>query len=238
MKLTALGTCGPFPWQGGACSGYLVEDGETRVLFDCGSGVLARLFELCPLKALDALVLSHLHFDHCGDLGVLRYALEAGFGGEGPLRVIAPAAPKNIRSLLLRAGVFAPEDARDGVEYPIGSLTVRLHAMRHPVETYGADIRDSQGRRLFYTGDTGLFDGLAALAQGADFLLADTCFTDAQAAARPNVHMSVKQACFLAERAGVGSLGCTHHFGGAERTAIPLDFSPATVVKDMGSYWV
>ena len=161
MKLTALGTCGPFPRQGGACSGYLVEDGETRVLFDCGSGVLARLFELCPLKALDALVLSHLHFDHCGDLGVLRYALEAGFGGEGPLRVIAPAAPKNIRSLLLRAGVFAPEDARDGAEYPIGSLTVRLHAMRHPVETYGADIRDSQGRRLFYTGDTGLFDGLA-----------------------------------------------------------------------------
>ena len=38
MKLTLLGIWGPFPIGGGGCSSYLVEDGDTKILLDCGSG--------------------------------------------------------------------------------------------------------------------------------------------------------------------------------------------------------
>ena len=38
MKLTVLGCYGPYPPAGGACSGYLLEEGGTRVLIDCGNG--------------------------------------------------------------------------------------------------------------------------------------------------------------------------------------------------------
>ena len=41
MKLTVLGCNGPYPAAGGACSGYLLETGDTRVLLDCGAGALA-----------------------------------------------------------------------------------------------------------------------------------------------------------------------------------------------------
>ena len=73
MRLTVLGKYGPFPAPGGATSGYLIEQGDTRVLFDCGSGVLTRLLAQCPLEQLDAVVLSHLHEDHVADMQVLAY---------------------------------------------------------------------------------------------------------------------------------------------------------------------
>ena len=130
MRLTALGVYGPFPRAGSACSGYVVETGETRILLDCGSGVFSRLSGVCQLDSIDAVVLSHLHFDHCSDMGVLRYAAEAGWCGEAPLRVIAPETPAEIRDPLLDSPAFALEPAEDGKQIRIGDLTVMLHRMR------------------------------------------------------------------------------------------------------------
>ena len=45
MRLTVLGKSPAWQDAGGACSGYLVEDGDTRVLLDCGNGVFAKLRE-------------------------------------------------------------------------------------------------------------------------------------------------------------------------------------------------
>ena len=75
MRLTILGNNGPFPAPGGACSGYLVESdsGETRILLDCGTGVLAHLTQLTPDIHLDAVVLSHLHYDHMSDMLPMHY---------------------------------------------------------------------------------------------------------------------------------------------------------------------
>ena len=78
MKLTILGNNGPYPAPGGACSGYLLssDSGDTRILIDCGTGVLCRLMDECPPEALDAVVLSHLHFDHMSDMLPMQYALQ------------------------------------------------------------------------------------------------------------------------------------------------------------------
>ena len=76
MRLTILGCQGPYPEAGGACSAYLVEAGGKRVLMEAGSGCLARLGGMMALEALDAVVLSHLHFDHMGEMPLLGYALQ------------------------------------------------------------------------------------------------------------------------------------------------------------------
>ena len=41
MRLTVLGKSPSWQDAGGACSGYLVEEGSTAVLLDCGNGVFA-----------------------------------------------------------------------------------------------------------------------------------------------------------------------------------------------------
>ena len=78
MILKILGNNGPYPAPGGACSGYLLssDSGNTRILIDCGTGVLNRLLGECSLDALDAVILSHLHYDHMSDMLPMQYALQ------------------------------------------------------------------------------------------------------------------------------------------------------------------
>lgn len=236
MKLTVLGSTGPFPRPGSACPGYLITDGETRILLDCGSGVLSRLLELVPLESIDAVVLSHLHWDHCSDMGVLRYALEAGWGRETPLPVIAPKMPSDVYAMLLEHPVFCPIPAIPGAIHRVGSVTLKLGATKHPVPCCTVCMTNPEGKSIFYTGDTGLFDGIVEDAKGVDLLLADICFSEADLEGRPDVHMSLRQACRLAREAAVGKLVCTHLFGGSDLVPIPFDFTPAWIAADGESY--
>lgn len=236
MKLTVLGSTGPFPRPGKACSGYLVTDGDTNILLDCGSGVLSRLTKVIPFDALDAIVLSHLHWDHCADLGILRYALETGWGKETALPVISPQEPADVYEMMLAHPVFENIPAAVGSIHRVGSLTLQFFEAKHPVPCSSVRITNREGKSIFYTGDTGLFDGLVDAAKDADLLLADTCFSEADAEERPDVHMSLRQACRLAKEANAGMLACTHLFGGSDLVPIPFDFSPAIIVNDEETY--
>jgi len=57
-------------WQDadGACSGYLVEDGGSCLLVDCGSGVFSKLRRFRDYVDVDAVVITHMHADHFLDL--------------------------------------------------------------------------------------------------------------------------------------------------------------------------
>src|ERR1041385_6735293 len=70
VKLTVVGCSPAWPNPGGAQSGYLLEDGGGRLLLDCGPGVLARLRATdADWPRVDAIVVTHWHPDHRGDLG-------------------------------------------------------------------------------------------------------------------------------------------------------------------------
>lgn len=240
MEFTVLGRCGPFPRANEACSGYLVRAGQTSLLMDCGAGVLPRLRSVMEIGALDAIVLSHLHYDHCADMAVLRYALEQL--PRAPLPVYCPVEPAEALAIF-HYPVFDIRPLHDGMRADIGALSLRFHAVTHPVPGFGIHIESSGNNsteRLFYTGDTGWFDGLVPLCQGADALLADCCFTG-EDERRPNVHLSARQASLLAREAGVKALYCTHLWGGADddkALLAELDFAPATVVQELHRYQV
>src|SRR5438105_3295414 len=68
MQLHVVGCSPAWPNPGGAQSGYLVEEDGRRLLLDCGPGVLPRLRRLEPWPRLDAIVITHFHLDHWGDL--------------------------------------------------------------------------------------------------------------------------------------------------------------------------
>ena len=90
MRLTVLGSRGAWPEAGQACSGYLVEHDEFRLLVDLGYAVVPRLQEFVAVGRVDAVFISHGHPDHCADLNPLLRARVLRDDVLPPLPVYAP----------------------------------------------------------------------------------------------------------------------------------------------------
>ena len=169
MKLTVLGNNGPYPENRGACSGYLLtsDSEDTRILIDCGTGVLARLLDEASLSDIDAVILSHLHFDHMSDMLPMQYALQFN-PREKTLPVIAPASPEPVRKLLecTHYDLWPVEDVT------IGEMRISFSPARHPVETYAVSVF-CDGKKFVFTGDSNQDLLMEFFCEGADLLLAD-----------------------------------------------------------------
>lgn len=205
MKLTILGNNGPFPAAGGACSGYLLssDSGKTNVLIDCGTGTLANLNRYIELTNLDAVILSHLHFDHMSDMLPMQYAMQFR-RKDRPLPVYAAATPAAVRALLNVPcyELNAMQDAQ------IGEIHFSFLPVRHPVESYALRA-ECDGKVFAYTGDTNTLSGLSDFLRGADLLLADAGLS--RAAWNENApHLSAEHCGECAEEAQVGKLLLSH----------------------------
>ena len=205
MKLKILGNNGPYPAPGGACSGYLLssDSGETRILIDCGTGVLSRLIADGSLPLLDAAVLSHLHYDHMSDMLPMQYALQFN-PRKKPLPVYAPLTPEPVRALLEcpHFDLWEPKDTS------IGEMRVRFTPARHPVETY-AVLVECDGSKFAYTGDSNQDALVELFCEGADLLLAD-CGLSRADHKFTSPHYSAALCGELARNAKAGRLQLTH----------------------------
>lgn len=215
MRLTVLGAYGSFPGADGACSGYLVEAEGVRLLLDSGNGVLSRLQRYCRVEELDAIIVSHLHFDHMADLLVLQYGLgtkkllEEAFE-QMPLHL--PATPEDVVRLLDHQDVFAKTFIRDGMLAQIGRLTVSFTRMEHPAESYAVGIKEG-GKKLVYSGDTVYNPGLVDAAQDADLFLSEsTGLQGGHALSDEFPHMTARLAAEIAGEAGARRLLLTHYW--------------------------
>jgi ribonuclease BN (tRNA processing enzyme) len=219
MRLVVLGCSGSGPGPDSPASGYLVEAGDTRLVLDLGNGTFGALQRFLDPWALDAVVLSHLHPDHCADFSALsvwrRYHPAAP--ASSPLPVYGPAESEE-----RFAAQYAPSVAQRGAgEFagvyafhthvpatPVGEAVLRTAAVDHPCEAYALRVEHG-GRSLVYSGDTGPCAGLVELARGADVLLCEASWphTDSMPT---GVHLSGRQAGEHAAAAGVGKLLITH----------------------------
>ncbi|MEK6438355.1 MBL fold metallo-hydrolase [Pseudonocardia sp. T1-2H] len=228
MRLIVLGCSGSGPGPGSPASGYLVEAGAARFTLDLGNGTLGALQRHLDPWALDAVVFSHLHPDHCSDFASLvvhrRYhpappvdptvhRLPVFAPVEAPDRFAAAYAPSaEERAATDLTDVFTFHPLTDGGSFPIGDAVVRAATVDHPCEAYALRV-EAGGRSLVYSGDTGPCDGLIELARGADVLLCEASWphvTDQWDAPPPGVHLSGVQAGEHATAAGVGRLLLTH----------------------------
>src|SRR3954468_14182309 len=75
MRLTVLGKSPSWQDADGACSGYLIEEGDTAVLLDCGNGVFSKMRRFRDYTKADGVVISHLHADPFLDLVPFSSAL-------------------------------------------------------------------------------------------------------------------------------------------------------------------
>ncbi len=214
MRVTVIGCAGSFPGPDSPASCYLLEAEGFRLVMDFGNGSLGVLQRYAELFGVDAICLSHLHADHCVDMGAYWVARQyttdgprpsipvygphgtaervAGFGGEGLLAVQARFAFRRLEP--------GPVE--------IGPFRITTDRVNHPVETFGFRV-EHNGWQLAYSADTGESDALVRLAEGTDVLLCEASFLD-RPDNRPGLHLTARQAAEHAVRAGVGQLVLTH----------------------------
>jgi ribonuclease BN (tRNA processing enzyme) len=216
VRLTVIGCSGSFPGPESAASCYLVEAEGHRVLLDLGSGALGALARHMSIYDVDAVLLSHLHPDHCFDLASFHVARRYHPDGVPP-RIPVYGPPGVARRMAEANGVERPSglegefdfrEFRDGGCYDLGPLRVTVALVAHPVPCFAMRV-EHDGGSFVYSGDTGPCGALVELARGADLLLCEASYLDG-AKNPPDLHMTGRDAGEHAASAGVGRLVLTH----------------------------
>lgn len=192
------------------------DGGPTRLLLDCGNGSLANVQRVCDLAEIDAVLLSHLHPDHCVDLFGLYYGLRFHPDGQQHVDVYAPAGAEGFLGQLLGDDAaahfgevcrFHPVAAGD--RFQVGALGVSLAAANHPVETLAARV-EADGQTVAYSGDTHVAAEVVDAARGADLFVCDATWLARDGPFPAGIHCTGEEAGQMAADAGAARLVVTH----------------------------
>lgn len=197
--------CSPaWPNPGGSHSGYLLEAAGERLLIDCGPGVLPRLRAEEGWPVVDAIVITHFHLDHCGDLVPWLWGALLGGAPPAPTLYIPPSSRRDLESLASRFDEAF--DVREyGGDFDVGGFHVTPVRVDHLAQpTWGMRV-ERDGIVLAYSADTGPTGALEDLARDADLFLCEATLD----VPGPG-HLTHEQARAAADAAGARRLLLTH----------------------------
>jgi ribonuclease BN (tRNA processing enzyme) len=229
VKLTVLGKSPSWQDAGGACSGYLLQEGDTSVLIDCGNGVFGKLRQRLDYIELDAVIVSHLHADHWLDLIPFAYALtyapkqqpvpvHTWPGTDDPARprlIAPPGSTETFRRVVGAWGnedlietAFALEEYGAGDTVEVGPISASFHPVPHFIDTFAINLSAGDGK-LTYGADSRPAQELVEIAREADLLLVEATLPRPE---RTGVrgHMTPEEAGRHAREAGAGRVVLTH----------------------------
>jgi ribonuclease BN (tRNA processing enzyme) len=230
LRITVLGKSPSWQDAGGACSGYLIEAGETRVLLDCGNGVFAKLREHIDYTEVDGVIISHLHADHFLDLVPFSYALiyapkqqpvpvHTWEGTDDPARprlVVPPNATETFRRVVgawgnddLIESAFRIEEYESGDEVEIGEIRASFHPVPHFIDTFAVRMSANESGTLAYSADTRPGEEIVDVARDADLLLVEATLPRPERTGLRG-HLTPEEAGEHAKRAGAKRVVITH----------------------------
>ena len=219
MKITVIGAAAAFPGAGEMCSGYLLQEGNTNLLIDCGNGVLSSLQNYISPTEITDIYISHMHADHFFDLIPYRYALYYGFGVSGNERPKLYLPPSGIQILDSIVESFAETDSfiadsfqsseySPGTPINLTDFSLLPIKVNHYIPSYSVVTVGKP--KIAYSSDTGLCDGLMEAAREADFMVCHVGNTLLPNHSDSWGHLYPVQAGEMAEKAGVKRLLLSH----------------------------
>ncbi len=186
-----------------ASGGVWISSGKTNLYLDPGPGALVRCLSSRPRldpSKLGAILLSHKHLDHSGDINIMIEAMSQG-GSRRRGTLFAP------QDALGKGGVVFEYvlDYLEGVQileanmtYDVGDITfstVRAHS--HSVETYGFNFKFPEAEVSFIT-DTGFSPDIADQYAGSVMVINVVRFLPVEKA---NIdHLSIEDVKQIIER--------------------------------------
>jgi ribonuclease BN (tRNA processing enzyme) len=219
VKLTVAGCSPAWPNPGGAQSGYLVESGGGRLLLDCGPGVLPRLRAAEGWPHVEAIVISHFHLDHWGDVVPWVWGLQFGPASGCPHPELW--LPPGGRATLARFGVelgqpkmfedtFQLHEYEDGATFEVAGQRVVPHRVLHyEMLAFGFRV-SANGSTLAYSADSGPTDALVSLARDADLFLCEATLLQPNPEGGIRGHLAADEADEAFRASGAKRLLLTH----------------------------
>ena len=167
----------------------LVDGGGTRFAIDFGASSLIALEQQgIRHNSIDAILLTHLHGDHCAGVPFLLVDAMLGAKRDRPLTI---AGPRDLRArmgaiteaLFPGSDVMVPKFPLEYVEmevgkrHALGRLGVTPYPARHTWQTNPTSLRVEVGDRVIaYTGDSEWTAEMAEMGRGADLVIAECYF--------------------------------------------------------------
>ena len=215
MQIKILGTQSPYNTEGHNCPGFFIQDGNNRILLDCGSGSHSLLKYPIDLQNL-SVIISHLHRDHYNDIYNLQYASFVFHNQkriEKPIDIYMPRTPSTIvEDIKSETNAFARYDEIDEFkQIKIGDINISFCRTDHPAETYAIKLRIGD-RTIVYTSDTSYSakDRITEFAKNSDFLICESSLLKEHGFPEVNSHLTAEQAAKIAKSANVKALALTH----------------------------
>jgi ribonuclease BN (tRNA processing enzyme) len=189
VTVTFVGSGDAFGSGGRFQTCIMVDAPGTRFVIDFGASSLIALNKLgIPHNSIDAVVLTHIHGDHCGGLPFMLADAMLGAKRNTPLTI---AGPRDLKQRLAEVQdammpgmhVMVPKFALDYVEVDVmrptrvGDLTVTAFPAAHTGETNPTSVRvEVAGKVVAYTGDSAWTKHMPALCADADLFIAECYF--------------------------------------------------------------
>jgi len=234
VALEVLGSGGP-ELDGRASTSYLIWiDNKARLIVDMGSGSMLHFEESgAKLESLEAVVLTHLHIDHCVDLPSFVKAgyftprsksldiigpsgnwnfpstsvyLKTLFGENGAYRYMKDVLEKNSDSFLI-----IPFDIKEKTKKKYKNFTLTLIPVHHGNVPALAVRIDIAGKSILISGDTNDKNkNLEKIALGVDLFVAHHAIPENAGAYATQLHMTPSIIASVANKANVKKLLLTH----------------------------
>jgi ribonuclease BN (tRNA processing enzyme) len=214
-----------------ASGGAWLNLGDTQILFDPGPGCLVQVAKrkLDPTK-LDAIILSHKHLDHSGDINIMIEAMTDG-GTKKRGMVFAPDDALNQDPVILsylRSYLQSIQVLTESGYYVINDVSFKTPVRhKHPVETYGFIFQTPRHTFSWIT-DTRYFEDLASHYEG-DLLIINVVRLNPGA---PIDHLALPEVKSIIEELRPG-IAILTHFGMTMWRAKPWELA-AKLTEETG----
>jgi len=189
VTVTFVGSGDAFGAGGRFQTCYMVDAPGFRYVIDFGATSMTALSQLgIDHTTIDAVVLTHIHGDHCG--GLPFFLMDSMLGAKR-MKPLVIAGPRDTQARLadiceaLMPGmhVMSPKFQLSYVEMPvmqesqIGPLTVTPYPAAHTGETNPTSLRtEIAGKVVSYTGDSAWTKHMPEVARDADLFICECYF--------------------------------------------------------------